>query len=221
MKKIALLFLLNCFTLAFTQQWEIGTYVGVNSTNILDSRVWEEKAVIGKSIWNVPFGVSVWYFFSNPYEIYASGIRLNAEQLKRGSKSGIDSESKYELNTFSIDAMYRGTGKIRRGWKWYFDIGLSYSFLETENAFTTKYLSELQAFPDITNNLDFKENEFSLVYGLGFEKKLTENWFAFAEGKGHAAITEINSNNGSYRSQSLGCAVGIKYVLYKKPKQNP
>lgn len=214
-KTISTLFFLTSF-FSFSQQLEIGPSLKYDSTNIADSKISDGRAVIGKALWKTSLGFSITYYFKNPNETVSSAINFDYYDGKRGSVSEVSKQNKYEINTQSINLSYRVAGNLGNNFRWYADLGFGYNILSNNEYYTGKF-EELSAFPKLNDSLVIKNNETTFIFGLGFEKVISNKFVAFVNFNGDAGISKINKSSGSYRTQSLGFGLGAKYIIsFKK-----
>lgn len=201
--------------LLFSQQFEIGPSLKYDFTNIANSKITNGRAVIGDALWKTNFGFSVIYYFKNPNETTSSAINLEYYNGKRGSKSEINSNNKFEINSQSINLSYRIAGNLKDNFRWYVDLGFGYNILNQTDYYKGN-TNELLAFPKLEEPLVIKNNEVTFIYGLGVEKVITKNFVAFIGFNGDAGISKLNQNSGSFRTQSLGFGIGGRYIISLK-----
>ncbi|WP_166926049.1 hypothetical protein [Flavobacterium poyangense] len=217
-KKLLLLFFFSV-QIGFSQQIEFGANVSYGFSNIANSRTTEGRAVIGNALWNIKEGFSVLYYFGDPHKKVTNGIHFEYVNSTRGSKSDSFSRAKYTINSKSFNLNYRRAGSLGNNFGIYADLGFGYNILDNTNSYKGE-VDETVAFPRIKENLIIKNNEFTFIFAIGADKLiLKDNFAVFIEINGEGGITTINSNSGSYRTQSLGFSTGIRYILKTKKQQ--
>ena len=212
----ALLFQLQCI---YSQHFEFGPDLGASGSNIVNSNITQGRAVIGKALWSPTIGVSALYYFKPQNRDVSYGIHLKYSKSQRGSISEVNNDNTYSFNSDSYNASFRilvnGDDVIGI----YGDIGFGYNSFNTKNTYHG-YLDQLYAFPKLDNRFTMASGEMTFLYSLGVNKLLLNNTLVFfAEFSGDAGITQLNTGNGSYRTQSFGFTTGLRYILINKKKK--
>lgn len=205
--------------ITLSQQIEFGPSIGYGFTNIVNSRSTEDRAVIGNALWNINEGISIVYYFNNPHKNATNGIHFEFLNSQRGSESEKVSGAEYNFNSKSFNLNYRRAGSLGNNLGIYADLGFGYNKLNNENIYSG-IVNELFAFEKINEPLQIKNNEVTFLYGIGIDKLiLKDNFVIFLEFNGDAAISKINRNSGSYRTQSLGFSTGFRYLVKLKKEK--
>ena len=212
-KLLALIFVTLAIPTIHSQQFEIGPSFGYGFVNIVDSKSKEDRAVIGDALWNTNFGVHAVYYFKNPIEQTTARIGLLYRNGKRGSISETDPSNTFEFQSHTIGLFAGAAGNIGHDFLFYLDIGFGSNSLDTSN-FYKGNLTHTVAFGDLDAPLEIKSHEVTFLYAIGIEKDIIQNRLKlFIEVHGDAGISKLNKNDGSYRSQSLGFGMGLRYVF--------
>lgn len=214
MKKIKLFIILFVYSQGgFSQQIEIGPDFGYNFVNVANSEITQGRAVIGKSLISASEGISILYYFRDPRKNITNGIRLSFLNSTKGVKSDNFSESKFEFNSKSINLLYRRAGGLGSKFGLYFEAGFGYNVFDNDRIYQGN-ADELDAFDKLTEKLIIRSNEIAFLYGLGFDKIIYKDKFiCFFQLNGDAGISKINVNSGSFRTQSFGAVLGIRYII--------
>ncbi|CAA0220346.1 hypothetical protein [Tenacibaculum maritimum] len=220
MKKGLLIILLSLtFNSTYSQQFEIGPNLGYGFVNIVDSKSDNDRAVIGDALWNPNFGFNAVYYFKNPNLQTTGRIGLLYKNNKRGSVSELNSDNKFEFNANTFGLFGGVAGNIGNGFILYLDIGFGINTIDNSN-FYEGSLTQTEAFEDLSENLEIKSSEVTFLYSIGLEKEIIENRLKiFLELNGDAAISKLNENNGTFRTQSLGFGTGLRYIFDLRKKE--
>lgn len=213
MKHIASILLIMATQIVLSQGLEFGPMIGKRSANLEDSRVTEGKAVIGKAFWSTDKGVSVVYYFRDRYVNSSSAIQLAYMSTTRGSRSEVFPQHNISFDASSIQITYRYSNNLGSDFSTFFDVGVSFNKLETENIYHGSR-DELRAFPKLKAPLAIKENDAGFLAGMGVDKRfLKKQVVVFAQVGLEASIFKINRDSGSFRNTSLTAGVGLRYAL--------
>ncbi|MEC4048379.1 hypothetical protein OX284_002975 [Flavobacterium sp. SUN046] len=221
MRKLFIIGLLLQFHFSFCQHFEFGPDLGASGTNIVNSNITQGRAVIGKALWSPTAGVSLLYYFKSKNNDVSYGIHFKYANSQRGSISEVNSVNQIKFNSDSYNLTWRILANGDEEVGIYADLGLGYNTFNTKNVYHGT-IDQLDAFPKLDTTLKMGTNEVTFLYALGINKLFLNNTLVFyAEFSGDAGISTINKESGSYRTQSLGFATGLRYVLInKKPKKN-
>lgn len=216
MKRFYILLIFFVSTKFYSQQIELGPTLGYGFSNIVNSNSDNDRAVIGDALWNANYGISSVYYFKDINYNGSTRIGLLYKRSKRGSRSEINKNNFFEINTSTVGFFIGYAGQVEKGFSFYIDIGFGRNSLE-KSEFYFGGTEQTQAFEDLDSDLEIKENEATFIYAIGLEKYIIKNKLkAYFEINGDAGISQINQSNGKYRTQSLNFGIGVRYVLKLK-----
>lgn len=209
-KTVILVISLFAFVLN-AQSIEFGPYIGYGYDNTFE-RIDDKKERIGNPLYGMFYGGSAVYYFVDPEDAFSGRVGVMYKRLSNGTKSEL-----YDLNYFEyksdIIGVFAGMASNLGGKLiFYVDAGVGMSFNTTKNIYIST-VPQQEAFPKLNEPLQLKANEITIIFDLGFERKVSKNFKAFAEISGDLGNSKINSTSQSFVSQSLGVGAGLRYVI--------
>lgn len=210
--RFILLSILISFNLNAQTFLEIIPDFGFWNSNIANTEIQNDKAVIGKGLWNPSYGFSYVVNFGLPEDDLIYGIGFNFNTSTKGSISEIYSDCKIEMSAHSLGLFWQVNYKFWINTIFDFKMGFAVDALETASYHGNR--SQLESFPRLNDVSNFKNSETLLIYTLGIKKQLFNEKVSLSLGiTGDAGINKINIHQGSFKTQSLGIKIGLGIII--------
>lgn len=207
---IALVLMLTTNTI-YCQTMEFGTKIGTTASTIDDSDFFNDKPSIGKKLWSINYGFHTIYYFKNPRETQTSAIVIEFNNRKLGVRSN-SSNASYEIDSKSIEVVYRMCGKPNKVGRFFLDVGLGVNFLKEGNNYKGA-VEPTTAFENLSQPLLIKDKDFKLVLGLGYDFILSKKLVTYFQLDACGGFTNINKNSGSFINTYFSLNTGLRYAL--------
>jgi hypothetical protein len=204
------------------QSIEIGAYSGFKSSNIVNRRTSESKAVIGKNYWNPNYGIQMAFNFKPNADNLSYRLIAFYDKSTAGSKS-TNSNDKFEMESNTYGLTFGTTRQINFNWSAGIGAGFAYGVLDTKNYYRGN-LEQYQSFPKTEYDIIPKNNYFDFIIFIDVERNIIPNVLNFVIALNiNASVTKINQSQGSYGIQGGGLSAGFRYnfELSKYPKNEP
>lgn len=214
MRKIKSLIVLVLILISGTincQTVEIGTKIGTTSSSIDDSDFFNDKPSLGKKLWSINYGFHTIYYFKNPKETKTGAIVFEFNNRKLGVRSE-SSNATYEIDSKSIEVVYRMCAKPNKVGRFFLDVGLGVNFLKDSNIYKGSVEPTI-AFDKLSQPLLIKSKDYKLVLGFGHDFIINRKLVTYFQLDACGGFTNINKNAGSYINTYFSLNTGLRYTL--------
>ena len=185
---------------------------GFWNSEIVNSKIHNDKATIGNGLWKPSYGFSYVVNFGLPEDDLIYGIGFNFNASTKGSISEIYSDCKIEMPAHSLGLFWQVNYKFWINTFFDFKMGFAVDALEPASYYGNR--SQLESFPRLNNESSFKNSETLLIYSMGIKKQLfNEKVSVSLDITGDAGINKINLHQGSFKTQSLGIKLGFGIII--------
>jgi hypothetical protein len=185
---------------------------GFWNSEIVNTKSHNSKATIGKGLWKPSYGYSAVVNFGFPDEALIYGVGFNFNISTKGSVSELYPSCKIEMPARSFGLFCQVNYKLDPTFLFDFQMGFAIDKFLAPSYQGNR--SQLESFPRLNNELSFKDSEALLIYSIGIKTQLFDEKLTISlDLTGDAGINKLNSNQGSFATQSLGFKLGLGIII--------